>query len=128
MPARTPFVGELTSLTSPVDPATTFSIKRFNARDIMTYRNANSQVRYIMDDGDDGKYMTEKDYPMGDMRMTVVVLGLADWNITDAGNNPILLNKETVLTYLDPNEVDAIYDAVVAANPAILGDSARKNS
>lgn len=128
MPVRTAFVGELTEFASPTrDDGTLFQLKRFGPREIMMYRNTNSQVRYIMGDDDD-KVVTEKDYPMGDMQLTVVSLGLGDWNLTDDGGKPLPINKDTILTYLDPEEITAIYDKVFEINPALKGESTRKKS
>lgn len=125
---RQPFVGELVPLISPEDPDVTFSIQRLNNRDVMAYRDKNSQVRYIYDDGDaNNKMITEKDYPMGTMRVDVVALGLANWNITDPTGNPIKVSRETILSHLLPEELDAIYDKVMVVNPILSGDKARKN-
>lgn len=124
--ARQPFVGELVPLVSPDDAEVTFSIKRLNNRDVMNYRDKNSQVRYIMEDGDD-KVVTEKDYPMGSMRVDVVVLGLDSWNITDANGGVIAVSRDAILSYLSPEELDAVYEKVMEVNPILSGDKARKN-
>jgi hypothetical protein len=123
---RQPFVGELVPLTSPEDTDIVFSIKRLNTRDVMAYRDKNSQVRYIMED-DNERVVTEKDYPMGSMRVDVVVLGLASWNVTDMAGNPLPVTRENILTYLVPDELDAIYDKVMEVNPILSGEKARKN-
>lgn len=128
MPIRAAFVGQLTEFPSPTrDDGTLFQLKRFGPREVMIYRNANSQVRYIMGD-DDEKVITEKDYPMGDMQLTVVTLGLGDWNLTDESNTAIPITKENILTYLDPEEITAINDKVFEINPALKGESTRKKS
>lgn len=124
--ARQPFVGELIPFSSPEDTEVTFSIKRLNVRDVMAYRNQNSQVRYIMEE-DNERVITEKDYPMGTMRVDVVMLGLANWNITDAIGNPVSVNRENIIAYLIPEELDALYDKVIIINPILSGEKARKN-
>ena len=124
--SRTPFIGEVVSMVSPSDPEVTFGIKRLNNRAVMTYRDANAQVRYVIDDGSE-KMTTEKEYPMGTMLVQVVSLGLDNWNITDAANNPVNISEDAILTYLDPEELDAIYDKVMEVNPILTG-AARKNS
>jgi len=124
---RMPFVGELVLLPSSEDADVSFSIKRLNNRDVMAYRDKNSQVRYIQED-DNERFITEKDYPMGSMRVDVVVLGLDSWNILDTAGVVIPVTRENILGYLMPEELDAIYEKVMEVNPILSGDKARKNA
>lgn len=124
---RQPFVGELIPLHSPEDQETIFKIKRFGNREIMIYRDKNSQVRYIYEE-DDQKMITEKDYPVGSMQVDVVELGLASWNITDSKDELIPLSRESILGYLMPEELEAIHAKILEVNPILTGEKARKNS
>jgi len=127
MAQRQPFIGELIPLDSPEEPNVTFQIKRLDNRAVMAYRDKNSQVRYIYED-DGNKMVTEKDYPMGSMRVDVVELGLAGWNITKSDDTAVPVTRENILGYLMPEELDAIYDKVMEINPILAGEKARKNS
>jgi hypothetical protein len=124
---RTPFVGELTPLTSPEDKDVIFQLKRFGNREILSYRDKNSQVRYIYEE-DDQKMITEKDYPVGSMQIDVVELGLSGWNITHSDDKPVPLTRENIIGYLMPEELDAVYTKIMEINPSLSGEKARKNS
>lgn len=125
--SRTPFVGEISNFVSPVDKEVTFGIKRLNNRDVESYRDKNSVVRFISDEGDGSKFVQEKDYPMGTMRTDTVVLGLADWNIVDENNVPVRISRKAILDLLHPDELDAIYERVLEVNPILTGREAQKN-
>jgi hypothetical protein len=128
---RQPFVGELYPLPSEQDPEVIFQIKRLGNQAVMLYRDKNSKVRYIMendDDDDKSRMITEKDYPVGSMHIDVVELGLAGWNITDEAGTVVTLNRENILSYIGPDELDAIYEKVMQINPILSGESARKKS
>lgn len=118
---RQPFIGEIVPFISPSDPEVTFGLRRLDNRAVMQYRDANSAVRYIMEEGND-RVITEKDYPMGTMRRDVVKLGLATWNITNDGK-PVPIDEETILQYLNPldGELDAVYEEIMRINPILVG-------
>jgi hypothetical protein len=80
-----------------------------------------------MDEGNDQRITTEKDYPMGSMRRDVVKLGLATWNI-ESGGLPVPINEDTILTYLDPigGELDAVYDEIMRINPILTGNGTER--
>lgn len=124
---RQPFIGELIALVSPEDKEVTFKIKRFGNREIMIYRDKNSQVRYIYKQ-DDEEMVTEKDYPVGSMQIDVVELGLASWNITHSDETVVPLTRENILGYLMPEELEAIHAKILEVNPILTGEKARKNS
>jgi hypothetical protein len=128
---RQPFVGELFPLLSETDPEVVFQIKRLGNQAVMLYRDKNSKVRYIMendDDDDKSRMITEKDYPVGSMHIDVVELGLAGWNIVDDGGVVIPLSRENILAYVDPEELDLVYDKIMEINPILSGESARKKT
>lgn len=125
--SRTPFVGEISNFVSPIDKEVIFGIKRLNNRDVESYRDKNSVVRFISDEGDGNKFVQEKDYPMGTMRTDTALLGLADWNIVDENNVPVKITRKSMLELLDPRELDAIYERVLEVNPILTGRDAEKN-
>jgi hypothetical protein len=119
MPMRQPYVGQLTTVTSPVDATVTFDIKRCGVAENLARQNMSSTMRYIEQDSVDSnnKYVTERDYPLGNMRRDTILLALAGWNITDLQDRPVPITKETLVTYLDPKEFDWLYDQVLEVNP-----------
>lgn len=125
--SRTPFIGEITPFTSPIDEEVIFGIRRLGNGDVMKYRDLDAAVRYVYQD-DDNKVTTEKDYPMGTRRVDTVMLGLASWNITD-NDKAVDITRENILKYLHPDgELDALYDKVLELNPVLTGQAALKKS
>lgn len=129
MKARTPFVGEVVTVTSPDDSEVTFGIKRVGNREVMIHRDRNAAVRYIQRDGAD-EFISEKDYPIGSMKVDTVSLCLASWNLCTQDMQPLAVNQENILAYLTVDEVDFLYDQVLEINPILSpngGKDARKN-
>ena len=127
MKARVPFIGEIIDYPSPFDAEVVFGIKRLPNRDVMAYRDKNSVVRFITEDNSE-RYIQEKDYPAGTMRVDTVLMGLATWNITDESGKAIDITRENILLYLDPEgELDAVYDKVLEINPILTGREKAKN-
>ncbi len=124
--SRIPFVGEIVDFPSPEDPEVIFGIKRLATRDVMSYRDKNSIVRFIQRDGGD-EFVQEKDYPAGTMRVDTVQLGLASWNITDEHGKPVEITRENILAYLTPGELDEVFKKVHEVNPILSGESTTKN-
>lgn len=115
---RRPFVGELTTVSSPEDPNTTFDIKRCSVADNIRRQNQSSTVRYAQRQrGGDDEIVTERDFPVGDMQMLTLELGLAGWNITDEAGAPIPVSRVTIQQYLSPREFSFVYDEVIKVNP-----------
>ncbi len=113
---RRPFAGELIAFTSPDDENVTFYIKRCGVGDNIRRQNLNSTIRYI--EGDErGTFTTERSYPIGDMNVETVLLGLGGWNLQDDNGVPLAVNKETVLSYVRPTEFDALLEKIVEVNP-----------
>lgn len=127
MRERSPFVGEVITFPSPIDPEVNFGIRRLGNREVMAYRDKNSVVRFISEE-ESGRYIQEKDYPAGTMRIDTILLGLASWNIVNPQNQAVIpIDKESILSYLDPKEFDAIYEKVHELNPILLGREEQKN-
>lgn len=125
---RQPYVGQTLDVPSPLDAEIVFTIRRVDNRAVIAYRDRNSVVRYIQRDGD-GEFLTEKDYPMGSMRLDTLVLGLVAWNIAGPDGQMVLLTPESIKDYLDPVEFDVIYDKIIEINPILLGrDQQKKDS
>lgn len=127
--SRIPFIGEIVDFPSPEDPDVTFGIKRLATRDVMSYRDKNSIVRFIQRDGVGGEeFIQEKDYPAGTMRVDTVQLGLASWNITDENGKPVDITRENILAYVTPVELDEVFKKVHEINPILAGETATKNA
>lgn len=116
MPVRRPFIGELVTVESPTDPTFTFDLKRCGVNENIKRMNLASTMRYV-EQAESGKVITERDYPMGSMRVDTVMLALAGWNITNDAGSPIPITRETVQAYLDPKEFDFLYDKIIEINP-----------
>jgi hypothetical protein len=114
MAIRPPYLAQLTTVTSPVDTNATFDIKRVGVAENIARQNLASTMRYIEQDAG---VVTERDYPLGNMRRDTILLALAGWNLTDANSQPIPITKETLVTYLDPREFDFLYEQVLDCNP-----------
>lgn len=124
---RTPFVGSTEVVTSPDDNETTFTIKRIGNREYLDHQNINKTIRYVQKDSEDGmEYASERDFPMGDMKLKTILLALSDWNITDAVMRAIPINEDSLKDYLSPDELDFVYDKVLDVNPILRGDRGRE--
>lgn len=126
MKARVPFIGEIIDYPSPLDPEVIFGVKRLPNRDVMAYRDKNSVVRFITEENSE-RYIQEKDYPAGTMRVDTAVMGLATWNITDESGKSVDITRDNILLFLDPEELDGIYDKVLEINPILTGREKSKN-
>ena len=124
---RTPFVGAAEKVQSPVNPEVEFGIKRVGNREVMAHRDKNASIRYIQREGSD-EYISEKDYPVGTLRVDTVALCLESWNIADAQGNPVKIDKESILSYLDPEELDFLNDKALEINPILAGRQLKKTT
>lgn len=130
MPIRTPFVGEISTFESPAEPGVKFGIRRLSNGQVMAHRDRNSVVRFVTESGDDDneRYIQERDYPTGTMTVDIAVLGLATWNLQDDQGNAIPINQETILKYLDPEELDFVSEKVLEVNPIISNRNQKKRT
>lgn len=117
---RKPFAGELKTIPSPDDENTTFTIRHCGVRENVARKNLASTVRYVQEAGSE-RFVSEKDYPVGDLELNTVLLGLHSWNIHDEQKNPVPLNERTVQDWLSPEEYDYLYNAVLDLNPVWRG-------
>lgn len=124
---RVPFVGEIDPYPSPFDADTVFGLRRVSNRDVMAARDKNSVVRYISEEGSE-RFVQERDYPAGTMRLDTIMLSLANWNITDDQDKAIPVSRDNVLDYLEPDELEALYDKILELNPILTGQQATKNA
>lgn len=128
--ARSPFVGQVETVTSPDDPDIQFGLKRVGNREIMIHRDRNAAVRYIQRDGAD-EFVSEKDYPLGSMKIDTITLCLDSWNLCLDENalRPLPVTQENILAYLSPTEVDFLYEQAIEINPILGpgGKDERKN-
>ena len=125
--SRQPFVGETLPFESPVDPEVEFGIKRVGNREHIAYRNLSSKIRYIQSEGDD-TFVSEKDYPAGDMSVSTILLALASWNIEEPDGKIVEINRENLIAYTKPEELEFLHDKVLEVNPILTGKDKAKNS
>lgn len=131
MPAvvRRPFIGKIEPFTSPDDENLTFGIKRVGTAENIARQNLSATVRFI-NQGDEDNYATERDFPIGDLKLETVVLALADWNIVDDNEHPVPVNRKTIQQYLSPAEFEFVYEKCLDVNPMWRngGETEVKNS
>ena len=61
-----------------------------------------SKVRYIQGEGED-QFVSEKDFPMGTMRIETILLALTDWNIEDEKTGKkAVINNDNLKDLVDP--------------------------
>lgn len=119
---RRPFVGKIETFpypedASPDDPnVPVFGIKRVGTAENIARQNLSATVRFI-NQGDTDNYATERDFPIGDLKLETVLLALVDWNFTDDNNRPVQITRQTVQTYLQPDEFEYVYEKCLDVNP-----------
>jgi hypothetical protein len=77
--------GELVDFPSPDDETVIFSVKRCSVADNIKRQNLASTVRYVNED-DGARFVTERDYPVGDLKIATVTLALGGWEYVDDNN------------------------------------------
>lgn len=113
---RRPFVGQLATFPSPDDPEVTFDFKRCGIRENVARQNLSATVRYVTEDGT-GRFVTERDFPVGDLKFETVALSLAGWNLKDENEAPIPCTRTTMQDYLSPAEFEFCYQKALDVNP-----------
>lgn len=123
---RTAFAGQITDFTSPEDEEVSFGIGRIGNAEYISHQNLSSTVRYIQEENDQ-RFVSEKDYPVGSMRVDTVLLALKRWNIESANGSLVEINKDNLLAYTSPTELNFLHDKVMEVNPILTGKDAAKN-
>ncbi len=118
---RRPFVGELVTVYSPEDPEVAFTIKRCTNRENIQRKNMASTVRIVQEENGSQRFVQERDFPVGDMELESIALGLDSWNLHDENKNPVPVNRETIPQYTSPAEYDFLYKAILELNPMWRG-------
>lgn len=113
---RRPYAGQITTVTSPIDPDVTFDIKKCGVAENIARQNLSSKVRYIQEDVT-GNIVSERDFPMGDLQLETIFLALAGWNLTDENERAIAVTRPNIEKYLAPKEFDFLYQQTLEINP-----------
>jgi len=101
----------------------TFTVKLADNRAVLARQNLFDTVRYITEDAT-GRQITERKFPMGDLRLETVMLVLTAWDLTpaeDAISYPI--THKNVVELLEPSELQDLYDAILEMNTVWGGDA-----
>lgn len=126
---RRPFAGNIVTVQSPDDPEWTFDIKRATVSDHIARQNLASTMRYVTEDTAAGsRYVTERDYPVGDLKLETVTSCLAGWNFKDENNAPIPVNPQNIKNYLSPAEFEFLYTEILKINPMWAGAQAEEDT
>jgi hypothetical protein len=110
-----------------VDPETQarFVIKKATNREDIARLNMFSKTRYVPPEDEEGAWVTERDYPMGDYQVGIIYLCLTDWNLSINGQKaPITRN--TIQDLMTVEERLYVFDEIMELNPSWQGNA--KNS
>lgn len=117
---RRPFVGEIITVQSPDNPDVHFDLRRCGVAEHIARQNLSATVRYVPRDVEDD-VVTERDYPMGTLRLKTIMFALKGWNLGDENGHPITLSEVTVQQYLSNREFNFLYDKALEVNPMWTG-------
>lgn len=106
------------------NPDLTVGLRRATLADILERQNWFSSVHYHQTT-DEGTVVTERSFPMGELRLRTVVMMLDYWDIyLDEGmTNVAPLTQNNVEKLLTPREFNEIYEEILRVNPDWGGDS-----
>lgn len=107
-----PFIGEFATVVSPADEGAAFTIRRCTVREHMARERVVSDVQQDAESG-----VKEKDFRIGDLESATVLLGLHAWNCCDDERSPVPINRDTIESWLSPDEYDFLLAAIVDVNP-----------
>jgi hypothetical protein len=113
---RRPFIGKIETFNSPEDENLVFGIKRVGTAENIARQNLSATVRFISQDDSDN-YATERDFPIGDLKLETVALALGDWNVVDDNERPVPITRQTIQQYLSPAEFEFVYERCLDVNP-----------
>ena len=102
-------------ITPASNPDLELTVKKADSRAVISRQNLFDKVRYISD-GPEGETITERSFPMGELRLETVMLVLIDWNITDEGGNKYPITHKNVSELLEPAELMELYDGIIEMN------------
>jgi hypothetical protein len=130
MPVRTPGALQKTRDLSPNDPIDEgglglpipegdekeiYTVKLADTRATLARANLFSSVRYITAD-ESGETKTERDFPMGDLRLETVRLVLTDWNLTNDKGKKHAITHDSVMEFIDPDVFSWLYTRIIEMN------------
>lgn len=115
-----PFVGEIKYFNSPVSGREEyeFGMARVGVRENLVRRNLFATVRYVDQLGDGSRTTMERDLPQGDLVLKSIALSMKTWNLQDDSNAPIPVTEKNIQDFLDPGEIDYLYDRAIEMNPS----------
>ena len=96
-----------------------YTLRYVTTRDVLARQNMFSRVRYIQDTDDGARMVTERDFPMGDMRLATVRLVLVKWNLFPDSTTtiPYPITEETMLDLIPPDELEWLFNHAINMNP-----------
>ncbi len=94
---------------------TEYTLRRASTQANLMRQDLFSRVKYISRDGDT---ITERDFPMGQLRLETIRLVLVAWNFTPSeGAQPYPITEQTILNLVSPEELNWLYDKALEMNP-----------
>lgn len=107
------------------DERVEFVVKYADNRAVLARQNLFSKVNYINED-ESGRTITQRSFPMGDLRLETVMLVLTSWNLRPAdGAAPFAITHKNVIDLMSAEELAWLYDRSIDMNPVWggLGES-----
>lgn len=96
---------------------TEFVVKLADNRAVLARQNLFSKVNYINED-ESGRTITQRSFPMGDLRLETVMLVLSSWNLRPADDaGPFPITHKNVVELLTADELQWLYDRIIDLNP-----------
>ena len=98
------------------------TVKYADNRAVLARQNLFDKVRYITE-GAEGRTVTERSFPMGDLRIETVMLVAQSWNLAPSETSaPFPITHNNVVGLLDTDELEQLYDEVIRMNPVWGGE------
>jgi len=115
------------TLIPPMTPGLELTVKYADNRAVVLRQNLFDTVRYIQRIGDE-ETVTERRFPMGDLRIRTIELVLVRWNNSRAADAPpIPITEDTILDELSPEEFEWLYNQILEMNPVWGGVEGEKS-
>ena len=91
-------------------------VKYADARAYLARQNLFAAVRYITEE-EGSTQITERKFPMGDLRLETLALVMTGWNIRfNKDADPAPINRKNIVDLLLPEEIEEAYDAIIDMN------------
>jgi hypothetical protein len=99
------------------ETAITFTVRYADNGAVLARQDLFSSIRYITED-EGGRQVTERSFPMGELRITTIMLVLESWDVRPSEDAPAYpLTPENVIKYTAVDELEWLYNQIIDMNP-----------